>query len=91
VATKLRQYGFTRIRPLLGGLDAWIDAGLPVDGADADEDGRAGGSWGADEASGVNQAGGAGEASGADEASGAGEVRSAAGGAGTGEPRFTPP
>jgi 3-mercaptopyruvate sulfurtransferase SseA len=31
VANKLRQAGFTRIRPLLGGLDAWIDAGLPVD------------------------------------------------------------
>ncbi|HEY6324826.1 MAG TPA: hypothetical protein VJA16_25035 [Thermoanaerobaculia bacterium] len=38
MAAKLRQHGFTRIRPLLGGLDAWIDAGLPVDGADADED-----------------------------------------------------
>jgi 3-mercaptopyruvate sulfurtransferase SseA len=37
VAAKLRQHGFTRIRPLLGGLDAWIDAGLPVDGADANE------------------------------------------------------
>jgi rhodanese-related sulfurtransferase len=33
VAGKLRQNGFTRIRPLLGGLDAWIEAGLPVDGA----------------------------------------------------------
>jgi len=33
VAGKLRQHGFTRIRPLLGGLDAWIDAGMPVDGA----------------------------------------------------------
>jgi rhodanese-related sulfurtransferase len=32
VAGKLRQHGFTRIRPLLGGLDAWIDAGFPVDG-----------------------------------------------------------
>jgi rhodanese-related sulfurtransferase len=31
VAGKLRQHGFTRIRPLLGGLDAWIDAGMPVD------------------------------------------------------------
>jgi 3-mercaptopyruvate sulfurtransferase SseA len=38
VAAKLRQHGFTRIRPLLGGLDAWIDAGLPVDGADEDVD-----------------------------------------------------
>jgi 3-mercaptopyruvate sulfurtransferase SseA len=38
VAFKLRQLGFTRIRPLLGGLDAWIDAGLPVDG---DEPGSA--------------------------------------------------
>lgn len=42
MAAKLRQYGFMRIRPLLGGLDAWIDAGLPVDGAAADEDGGAG-------------------------------------------------
>jgi rhodanese-related sulfurtransferase len=36
VAGKLRQNGFTRIRPLLGGLDAWIDAGMPVDGVLAD-------------------------------------------------------
>jgi 3-mercaptopyruvate sulfurtransferase SseA len=47
VAAKLRQYGFTRIRPLLGGLDAWIDAGLPVDGAAADAGGAAGGGTGA--------------------------------------------
>ena len=32
MAGKLRQHGFLRIRPLLGGLDAWIDAGMPVDG-----------------------------------------------------------
>jgi len=32
VAFKLRQSGFTRIRPLLGGLEAWIEAGLPVEG-----------------------------------------------------------
>jgi rhodanese-related sulfurtransferase len=31
VANKLRQAGFTRIRPLLGGLDAWIDAGMPIE------------------------------------------------------------
>jgi len=43
VAAKLRQHGFTRIRPLLGGLDAWIDAGLPVDVADPDEAGGAAG------------------------------------------------
>jgi 3-mercaptopyruvate sulfurtransferase SseA len=43
VAAKLRQHGFTRIRPLLGGLDSWIDAGLPVDGADVDEDQGGGG------------------------------------------------
>jgi len=42
VAAKLRQYGFTRIRPLLGGLDAWIDAGLPVDGAEEAAGGGAG-------------------------------------------------
>jgi 3-mercaptopyruvate sulfurtransferase SseA len=23
--------GFTRVRPLKGGLDSWLDAGLPVD------------------------------------------------------------
>jgi rhodanese-related sulfurtransferase len=33
VAFKLKQSGFTRIRPLAGGLDAWIEAGLPIDGA----------------------------------------------------------
>ena len=60
MAAKLRQYGFTRIRPLLGGLDAWIDAGLPVDGADADADGGAGGSGGANQAGGTNEASGAG-------------------------------
>jgi rhodanese-related sulfurtransferase len=32
VAFKLKQAGFTRIRPLAGGLLAWIDAGLPVEG-----------------------------------------------------------
>jgi rhodanese-related sulfurtransferase len=32
VALKLKQTGFTRIRPLAGGLDAWIEAGLPVAG-----------------------------------------------------------
>jgi 3-mercaptopyruvate sulfurtransferase SseA len=32
VAFRLKQVGFTRIRPLLGGLDAWIEAGLPVEG-----------------------------------------------------------
>ena len=42
MAAKLRQYGFTRIRPLLGGLDSWIDAGLPVDGADPGQDGGPG-------------------------------------------------
>jgi 3-mercaptopyruvate sulfurtransferase SseA len=47
VAAKLRQHGFTRIRPLLGGLDAWIDAGLPVDGADADADEHGGAAAGA--------------------------------------------
>ncbi|HKE39612.1 MAG TPA: rhodanese-like domain-containing protein [Casimicrobiaceae bacterium] len=31
VAQKLRQIGFKRIRPLLGGIDAWIDAGLQVE------------------------------------------------------------
>jgi membrane protein DedA with SNARE-associated domain/rhodanese-related sulfurtransferase len=31
VAQKLRKIGFTRIRPLLGGIDAWIEAGLEVE------------------------------------------------------------
>jgi 3-mercaptopyruvate sulfurtransferase SseA len=34
VAFKLKQVGFTRIRPLLGGLEAWIEAGLPVEGGE---------------------------------------------------------
>lgn len=32
MAFKLKQTGFTRIRPLAGGLDAWIAAGLPIEG-----------------------------------------------------------
>jgi len=32
VAFKLKQTGFTRIRPLAGGLDSWVEAGLPVEG-----------------------------------------------------------
>ncbi len=31
MANKLRQTGFTRIRPLAGGLDAWIEAGMPIE------------------------------------------------------------
>jgi membrane protein DedA with SNARE-associated domain/rhodanese-related sulfurtransferase len=31
VAQKLRKLGFTRIRPLLGGIDAWIEAGHEVE------------------------------------------------------------
>jgi membrane protein DedA with SNARE-associated domain/rhodanese-related sulfurtransferase len=31
VAEKLRKVGFKRIRPLLGGIDAWIDAGNEVE------------------------------------------------------------
>jgi 3-mercaptopyruvate sulfurtransferase SseA len=34
VALKLRQAGFARIRPLLGGLEAWIEAGLPIEEAE---------------------------------------------------------
>jgi 3-mercaptopyruvate sulfurtransferase SseA len=37
VAFKLKQVGFERIRPLLGGLEAWIEAGLPIDGDDDSE------------------------------------------------------
>ena len=31
VAEKLRDLGFKRVRPLLGGIDAWIDAGHDVE------------------------------------------------------------
>jgi len=31
VAQVLISLGFTRVRPLLGGLDAWVAAGYPVD------------------------------------------------------------
>jgi rhodanese-related sulfurtransferase len=30
VARKLMEEGFTVVRPLAGGFDAWIDAGYPV-------------------------------------------------------------
>ncbi|MEO7114373.1 MAG: rhodanese-like domain-containing protein [Caldimonas sp.] len=35
VAYRLRQAGFTNVRPLYGGMDAWIAAGLPVERPDA--------------------------------------------------------
>jgi rhodanese-related sulfurtransferase len=31
VARKLMEEGFTVVRPLAGGFDAWIDAGYPVE------------------------------------------------------------
>jgi rhodanese-related sulfurtransferase len=31
VAEKLRDLGFKRVRPLLGGIDAWIEAGHAVE------------------------------------------------------------
>ena len=31
VAEKLRAAGFKRVRPLHGGIDAWIEAGLDVE------------------------------------------------------------
>lgn len=31
VAKRLMSHGFNRVRPLYGGLDAWIEAGYPVD------------------------------------------------------------
>jgi rhodanese-related sulfurtransferase len=31
VARKLMEEGFTVVRPLTGGFDAWIDAGYPVE------------------------------------------------------------
>lgn len=38
VARALRQAGFTRVRPLLGGIDAWIAAGLAVEKVSAERD-----------------------------------------------------
>jgi rhodanese-related sulfurtransferase len=35
VARGLRLAGFRKVRPLHGGIDAWIDAGLPLDRLDA--------------------------------------------------------
>jgi rhodanese-related sulfurtransferase len=34
VAALLKRRGFQRIRPLAGGLDAWVSAGFPVVGVD---------------------------------------------------------
>lgn len=31
VVQQLRKAGFSRVRPLLGGIDAWVAAGLPVE------------------------------------------------------------
>jgi 3-mercaptopyruvate sulfurtransferase SseA len=30
VVRLLRERGFKRVRPLAGGLDAWVEAGLPI-------------------------------------------------------------
>jgi rhodanese-related sulfurtransferase len=35
VARQLREAGFTHVRPLHGGIDAWIAAGLPVERGEA--------------------------------------------------------
>lgn len=32
LALQMKKLGFQRVRPLAGGLNAWIDAGLPVVG-----------------------------------------------------------
>jgi rhodanese-related sulfurtransferase len=31
VARKLIDMGYTKVRPLAGGLDGWMDAGYPVE------------------------------------------------------------
>jgi rhodanese-related sulfurtransferase len=31
VALQLKKQGITRVRPLLGGLDAWMEHGYPVE------------------------------------------------------------
>jgi len=35
MAIELRKVGFTRVRPLAGGIDAWRAHGLPLDGSGA--------------------------------------------------------
>jgi rhodanese-related sulfurtransferase len=34
VALLLKRHGILRVRPLAGGFDAWVDAGLPVEETD---------------------------------------------------------
>lgn len=41
-ARHLKQAGFKKIRPLLGGIDAWIEAGHPIERLDAAESDTAG-------------------------------------------------
>jgi 3-mercaptopyruvate sulfurtransferase SseA len=36
VALLLKRHGIHRVRPLAGGFDAWVDAGLPVEEAEQD-------------------------------------------------------
>ncbi|HKU26634.1 MAG TPA: hypothetical protein VJQ54_14250 [Candidatus Sulfotelmatobacter sp.] len=31
MALQLKKQGITRVRPLLGGLDAWVERGYPVE------------------------------------------------------------
>ncbi|HKT26084.1 MAG TPA: hypothetical protein VJR04_15865 [Terriglobales bacterium] len=31
MALQLKKRGITRVRPLLGGLDAWVELGYPVE------------------------------------------------------------
>jgi rhodanese-related sulfurtransferase len=35
VARQLRRAGFVHVRPLMGGIDAWIAAGLPIERIDS--------------------------------------------------------
>jgi rhodanese-related sulfurtransferase len=35
VALQLRKLGFTRVRPLAGGFQAWVEAGYPLDSESA--------------------------------------------------------
>lgn len=36
MARALMDRGFTLVRPLAGGLEAWVDAGFPVEEIDSD-------------------------------------------------------
>ena len=38
VALRLREHGFRRVRPLAGGIDAWVSAGFAIEGRASDDE-----------------------------------------------------